>query len=293
MGWFSDFRWFIRDMYRQWVGKMTATLSIILAVAPLVFPEFFAGDKGLLRAQWVWWGASAAAFLVAARSAWGEERSKRLSAEEKLSQAVKALEDNIPKLSLSANAVEGPKEWRESPVPLAFTIHHLSGRVPTSLYFDPIPSKNGKFLLQLNSLPHVSQNGFEGLGFDIVELGAPALSAADRETTKRYIHKELLNMFLDDAHNNCSNWITKRRFTSKTEKWIAHSHSGSLSTKRGSRFCAVLRFRNCRQLLMLRRHSYQRLRESLPKLSTTSNHLDARLFFTHQIDTAQRTDVPQ
>lgn len=199
MGWFSDFRWFIRDMYRQWVGKMTATLSIILAVAPLVFPEFFAGDKGLLRAQWVWWSASAAAFLVAARSAWGEERSKRLSAEEKLSQVVKALEDNTPKLSLSANGVEGPKEWRESPVPLAFTIHHLSGRVPTSLYFDPIPSKNGKFLLQLNSLPHVSQNRFEGLGFDIVEVGAPALSAADRETTKRYIHKELLNMFLNDC----------------------------------------------------------------------------------------------
>jgi hypothetical protein len=71
--------------------------------------------------------------------------------------------------------------------------------VPTSIYFDPIFSKSGKFSLQFDSLPHISSTpGFEGVGFEVNEIGVPPLSAADRETTNRIQKILLRDYFLAD-----------------------------------------------------------------------------------------------
>lgn len=132
--------------------------------------------------------------------AWRDKHNELLQTQAEKDAFRKRYEDNDPKLSLVTNSVEGPEAWREHPHPVAFTVEHLSGRVPTSLSFDPIPSKKGRFLLQLDPLSHVRAGGIEGTGFEIIEVGKPTLSAANRETIKNEnIHTDLLRMFLDDS----------------------------------------------------------------------------------------------
>ena len=184
-------------MYRHWVGKLTATLSIVLAVGPLIWPDYFTGGSGLIHTQWMWWIASAIAFFIAARVAWGEERRKRIAAEQKL-------EDSRPKLGINSHSVEGPREWAEHRVPVTFTIQHLSGRVPISIRFDAVLSKLGRFSLRFDSLPHVDSTPHQtGMRFEVVEVGAPKLSAKDWEATKPY-QKELLELFLNDRPEGLS-----------------------------------------------------------------------------------------
>jgi len=196
MSWLREFAWFIRDMYRQWVGAMTASLSIILAVAPLVFPAFFAGDKGLLRNQVTWWVASAIAFLIASRSAWGEERKKRIGFQ-------RQWEDNSPVLGLEINSFEGPKTWLTHTTPVTMAIKLLTGRVPTSIHFDPLTSRSGAFRLKFDSLPHVDSPHPWPMRFEIEEVAKPKLSAKDRETTHIY-ERDMLLLFLNDANEKSS-----------------------------------------------------------------------------------------
>jgi hypothetical protein len=192
MAWFKGFKWFIEDMYRYWVGKLTATLSIILAVVPLIFPDFFSGEKGLVHTQWAWWAAAAVAFFIASRLAWDEQRAKRIKAEN-------ALSDNRPLLGVNYEGTEGPEAWKKHPAPIAFTIQHLTGRVPTAIQFEPIPSKNGRFSLNFDALPHVERPPQRSpMRYEVIESGAPQMSARDWEATRPDI-KELLGMFLDDS----------------------------------------------------------------------------------------------
>jgi hypothetical protein len=192
MGWFRDFLLFFADMFRQWVGRLTGALSLILGVSPLVFPAFFSGDRGLIHTQWAWWIASALAFLVAAYSAWREEHKKRIAAEQKH-------EDNKPLLGLETHSVEGPKTWTEHPVPVTFTIQHIGGRVPTAIRFDPIPSKHEKYSLVFNPLPFANRPPHPtGMSFEVLEVGVPSLNAVDREKT-RDTQKKLFDLFLDDG----------------------------------------------------------------------------------------------
>jgi len=199
MEWFGDFGWFLRDMYRHWVGKLTATLSILLAISPLVRPDFFSGNKGLIHTQWAWWIASAFAFFIASRLAWDEQRTKRIEAEQRAVNAEKKLEDERPKLGITAHSTEGPKAWEQHPMPLVLTIQRLGGRIPTGIRFDPVSSKNGRYLLQFDPLAHIYSSPQEsGIGFEVIENGAPQLSASDWEKTRPY-QKELLGLFLDNS----------------------------------------------------------------------------------------------
>ncbi len=48
-------------------------------------------------------------------------------------------------------------------------------------------------------MPHISSSPQEsGIGFEVIEVGAPQLSARDWEQTRPY-KKKLLGMFLDDS----------------------------------------------------------------------------------------------
>jgi hypothetical protein len=91
--WFSSVIPYLSDMFRHTVGKLTGFLSIALGLAPEVFPDFFAGDRGLLHAQFVWWIASAVAFFLASMAAWSEQH-------EALLKCQKQLDDRQPKLEL-------------------------------------------------------------------------------------------------------------------------------------------------------------------------------------------------
>lgn len=67
---------FFSDMFRHWIGKMTGLMSILLSIAPLMFPDWFLGTQGILHQKSIYWIASAVCFLVASYSAWDEAKSK-------------------------------------------------------------------------------------------------------------------------------------------------------------------------------------------------------------------------
>jgi len=88
-------------------------------------------------------------------------------------------------------------KWKESSVPVAFSIHHLSGRVPTAIRFEPVPSLLGHFLLHLDEIPHIEKHG-RGIGFRVERVGEPRYSAHDLEIL-RTTQKDMLGHFLDDS----------------------------------------------------------------------------------------------
>lgn len=74
--WFEEIGPFLADMFRHTVGKLTGFLSILLGLAPVIYPAFFGGDKGVLHARTTWWTASAVAFFLASMAAWSEKNSE-------------------------------------------------------------------------------------------------------------------------------------------------------------------------------------------------------------------------
>lgn len=119
-------------------------------------------------------------FCFGAYWAWSEERDKREAVEKKCF-------DERPVLSFEAHSVEGEESWENSPTPVTFTLHHLSGRPPTAISFDPVPSKGGHFMLAFDALPHIAPANFVGVGFDVTEVGevyAPKTIQALRYTQK-------------------------------------------------------------------------------------------------------------
>ena len=81
-------RLFVADMFRHWVGKMTGFLSVILGVAPIAFPEWFAGFQGLLHEKSMYWLAAVVCYLVATFIAWKEKNSELESTRNELAIAV-------------------------------------------------------------------------------------------------------------------------------------------------------------------------------------------------------------
>jgi MFS family permease len=96
--WFGALQSYFADMFRHTVGKLTGFLSIALGVAPVIFPDFFGGDRGLLHVRSVWWIASAIAFFLASLAAWREQH-------EELLKCQKQIEDRKPKFQLILEAI--------------------------------------------------------------------------------------------------------------------------------------------------------------------------------------------
>jgi len=182
---------FFGIMFSEWGTGLSGPASIPFAI----FALFVVGATqkfayGLL--------AIILGFFSAYR-VWMKENDQTEAARSELENIKKKYFDGRPQLSFQAHSDVGPKAWEENPSPVTFTIHHLSGRVPTSIYFDPVFSKNGNFSLQFESLPHISSTpGFEGVGFEVNEIGVPPLTAANRETIHRYGKIMLRDRFLAD-----------------------------------------------------------------------------------------------
>lgn len=154
----NSFLEFVGDMYRHWVGKMTATLSVLIALSPLVFPSFFGGDKGLLKTQWTWWAVSAISFLIASRMAWGEQHKKRKIIESENLELEKKLSDRAPRFALSAVPLEG-QQWNDlgqDSLITVFYVQHFRGDAATHVSVGPITSLNGENQLVFDSIDVVS-----------------------------------------------------------------------------------------------------------------------------------------
>ena len=131
----------------------------------------------------------------------------------------KRWEDQRPCLGLEAISYDGEKTWREHNNPFTVQIKLLSGRVPTSVHFDPIPSKSGKFILQFDSLPHVDPPVPKILQLNIIEVGKPELSATDRETAYVYT-RDMLLLFLEDTPDRVGeiDYPLVAKFTDRDER---------------------------------------------------------------------------
>ncbi len=167
------------------IALMSGPFSLVREVLQIIDPAKYP-DKPLFIASLL------AAFMLAMFLLWFDEYQGKKKAE-------KRLNDERPVLGINTEGAEGRKTWANSPVPVIFTIQHLSGRLPTSIHFDPIPSQQGKFSLHFDALPHVEHSPQRTpIGFEVLEVGAPQLSASDWEETRPH-QKQLLGMFLDDS----------------------------------------------------------------------------------------------
>jgi hypothetical protein len=182
--WLKGLGLFLADMYRHTVGKMTGVLSIILALAPVLCPDFFSGDRGLLHSKWAWEVAAAISFFFAAHSAWSEQHKARLEVERKHF-------DERPQLGLRLIAPSGVENWRSAAYAnnqqlVFFSLHHLNGRKATNLHFDPISSHRGGYSLRFLKVPFVNPPVQTSLVFEVwangirptQEVNAASCSAA-------------------------------------------------------------------------------------------------------------------
>jgi hypothetical protein len=199
MSWLSGFDEYTRDMFRDWVGKMTGVLSILLAIAPLVSPAFFSGDAGLWRTRWFWWGAAIVSFFIASRLAWDEQRRKRDEAEQKLAAAESKYFDERPQLDLVAWSVEGRDEWSKHQEPLHLSIRTLGGRIARDIRFDRLESKRGNFRLEFDSISAIAgQSDQKAIRYEFYEVTGRPLPAADLAFLKRF-DGIMLCLFMEDA----------------------------------------------------------------------------------------------
>lgn len=136
--WSQEVALFFSDMFRHTVGKLSGSLSILIGLAPIVFPAFFAGDRGLLHARWVFELAAAIAFFLAAHSAWSEQYRKAMDVQQKLN-------DKRPRIALSVTNRRASM-WRYGEGPALFSLNHLGGDAARFLQIQPIRSAQGKNL---------------------------------------------------------------------------------------------------------------------------------------------------
>lgn len=157
----------------------------------------FYADKSNTWAIRATFALAAFCVLIACYLAWRDEHVRVRILEDERSKLLERYFDERPLLGLENHSVEGPKTWREHPVPVTFSVHHLSGRVPTGIRFDPIFSLLGKFSLHFDAVPHAEKHP-KGIGYRVEQVGAPRLSAHDLEKIGN-MEGELLRQFLDDS----------------------------------------------------------------------------------------------
>jgi len=135
--------------------------------------------------------AAALSLFIGCYLAWREKHRMLIAFE------MKFLHER-PILGIEINSFYGERVWIEHNNPTTIFIKHLSGRIPTSIQFEPIYSKAGRFNLQFAPLPHIDPQNPKPMIFEINEMGQPKLSARDREITHAY-EKDMLLLFLADC----------------------------------------------------------------------------------------------
>lgn len=151
----TDFWLFIGDMFRHWVGAMTSVISVLLGFAPVFWPHFFSGHSGLLHARWAWLTASGLAFLIAAHSAWRQQKGKFVQAERLASDLRAQLDNRRPRIFFSTTA-EPSSEWDSVAV---FFLNHLGGDAAQYVRVDSIQCAKGTGLyLNFEETPHIDSH---------------------------------------------------------------------------------------------------------------------------------------
>lgn len=173
------------QIIKRWWAQLSCALFTILGT----YASYAAKDNAwIVKASFTLAGAC---FVIAILQEWWIERSRRVEGEKKW-------EEGRPRLGLEALSYEGRNTWKEHNNPFTLYIKLLDGRVPTSVYFDPIQSKSGNFILQFGALPHIDPPVQKVLSFEVVEVGKAEAVQRDRELPYEY-HRDRLLIFLADA----------------------------------------------------------------------------------------------
>ena len=186
-----DFFAYLNAVRKHWWPLMSCALFTGLGM------WIFYADKSNAWAIRATFALAGFCLLIACYLAWHDEHTRVAAVEDEKRKLQNKYFDERPLLGIETHSVEGPKTWREHAVPVTFSLHHLSGRVPTAIHFEPILSLLGKFSLHFDAVPHAEKHP-KGIGFRVEQVGAPRLSAHDLEKIGN-IEGELLRQFLDDS----------------------------------------------------------------------------------------------
>lgn len=206
-----------------WIKAVTRHLWALMSCAIFTAIGFYAAfasknNEWIVRSTFL---AAVVCLFMACFLAWKDEHTKLLEATAEKEQLKQRYFDERPKLGMVINGPRGEGEWtrRAHTGNVYFEMQHLSGRIPTSIRFDPIPSKLGRFLLQFEALSYLTQSVRPTLDYDILEVGAAPLSAADLETTRPYVG-EMLMVFLGDTPDAASEaeYVLTARFRDNEEE---------------------------------------------------------------------------
>jgi hypothetical protein len=190
---------------------MAGVMAVLPPVVAFLKDPGYVVDWKLLKTTLVLYVVLIVIYLViqALRTPWeldteiAEElrtlRDAEVGRKGEIAELTQKYSDNRPRLGLNVHSVQGESNWRTSGVPVAITIQHLAGRIPTGIRFDPVPSNLGKFSLRFDALPHADPAPHQtAVSFEVQEIGVPQLSPKDWATTSQY-QGELLRLFVHDS----------------------------------------------------------------------------------------------
>jgi hypothetical protein len=190
---------FIEAVGRHWWALMSCAIFTGLGV-------FIAwGNKSNMWAVEASIAAAVICVFIACYLAWRDERKGVLKSEAERNKIQKMYEDQRPILGLNLVGTEGMKAWMETNIPVHFAIQHLSGRVATSVRFDPIISKLGKYALQFDAIAHVDPPVQKVMTYDVQDVGHISLGYRDRDRIGN-INSELLRHFVLDSPEEENDW---------------------------------------------------------------------------------------
>ena len=188
--WLGESGLFFADMFRHMVGKLTGVLSVVLGLAPVIFPSWFSGDSGILHNRWLWECSGALAFFLASRSAWKEQHDSA-KAERAAKEAIEQKYfDERPVLGLTIHYSDDTADFR---------VEHLSGRPAANITADPILSLDGSIKLHFFPSPHLTGRTYEYLSWDIEQVHIPNAYPTSSSLWKKLGARGMLSFFTE-AH---------------------------------------------------------------------------------------------
>src|ERR1035441_4512045 len=138
---------FLKEMFSNWISGLSGGLSVVLTVATLVFPQFFAGNQGLLHSQSLYWAASAVAFMFASFSTWRREHQARIALEGN---------SNRPQLLVTVKDPQAGTPYQGKA--MYFALHHLGGDSAKFIQVQPLISRvNPARKITFRSEEHTSE----------------------------------------------------------------------------------------------------------------------------------------
>ncbi len=134
---------------------------------------------------WVYWLIAIVGLAIAFYRAWLDQYQKVDAIEAARSEIERKYLDERPQLGLRLMAPSSLEAWRSAAnannqQAIFFTLHHLSGRIPTSIRFDPIVSHRGGYSLRFLGIPFVKPPVQVPLFFEVWKEGIkPDLKLAE------------------------------------------------------------------------------------------------------------------